>query len=51
VYWVYTMVLLEEAIKALIILKRFLSRKWIHDLVNITGDQSLAAFSNPEAVP
>src|SRR6185503_14818082 len=51
VYGVYTMVLLEEAIKAIIIFKRFLSRKWIHDLVNITGDQSLAAFSNPEAVP
>jgi len=51
VYWVYTMVLLEEAIKAIIIFKRFLSRKWIHDLVNIIGDQSLAAFSNPEAIP
>lgn len=39
VYGVYAMVLLEEAIKAIIITRRFLSRKWIHDLVNVTGDQ------------
>src|SRR6185503_14690994 len=51
VYGVYAMVLLEEAVKAIVIFRRFMSRKWIHDLVNITGDQSLAAFSNPEAVP
>jgi len=47
VYLVYAMVLLEEAVKAIIILRRFLSRKWIHDLVNVTGDQSPAALSTP----
>jgi putative MATE family efflux protein len=51
VYGVYAMVLLEEAVKAIIILRRFLSRKWIHDLVNVTGDQVPAALSTPEAVP
>ena len=35
VYIVYAMVLLEEAAKALIIFRRYLSRKWIHDLVNV----------------
>jgi putative MATE family efflux protein len=35
VYIVYALVLLEEAAKALIILRRYLSRKWIHDLVNL----------------
>lgn len=34
VYYVYAMVLLEEAAKAVIIFRRYLSRKWIHDLVN-----------------
>jgi putative MATE family efflux protein len=34
VYYVYAMVLLEEAVKAIIIFRRYLSRKWIHDLVN-----------------
>ena len=48
VYWVYAMVLLEEAAKAIIIFRRFLSRKWIHDLVNVTGDQGRASLSNPE---
>ena len=38
VYGVYTLVLLEEAVKAVIIIRRFLSRKWIHDLVNVPGD-------------
>jgi len=38
VYWVYAMVLIEEAIKAVIIFRRYLSRKWIHDLVNVTVD-------------
>jgi hypothetical protein len=38
VYGVYALVLLEEAAKAGIILKRFLSRNWIHDLVNVPGD-------------
>ena len=35
VYYVYAMVLLEEAAKAVIIFRRYLSRKWIHDLVNV----------------
>ena len=34
VYGVYALVLLEEAFKAIIVSWRFLSRKWIHDLVN-----------------
>jgi len=50
VYWVYAMVLLEEAAKAGIVLRRFLSRKWIHDLVNATGDQAPAALSTPGPV-
>jgi putative MATE family efflux protein len=48
VYGVYAMVLLEEAVKAVIIFRRFISRKWIHDLVNVTGDQANASLSNPE---
>jgi putative MATE family efflux protein len=50
VYWVYAMVLLEEAVKAVVIFRRFLSRKWIHDLVNLTGDQQPVSLSDPEAV-
>ena len=38
VYGVYALVLLEEAVKAIIISRRFLSRKWIHDLVNAPAD-------------
>jgi putative MATE family efflux protein len=34
VYGVYALVLVEEAVKALVIFRRFLSRRWIHDLVN-----------------
>ena len=34
VYYVYALVLLEEAVKAIIIFRRYISRKWIHDLVN-----------------
>jgi Na+-driven multidrug efflux pump len=34
VYGVYMMVLLEELVKVFIITRRYLSRKWIHDLVN-----------------
>ena len=34
---VYMMVLLEELVKAFIITRRYLSRKWIHDLVNVPG--------------
>lgn len=48
VYLVYAMVLLEEAVKAFIIFRRFLSRKWIHDLVNVTGDEIPASLSRPE---
>jgi putative MATE family efflux protein len=47
VYGVYTLVLLEEAVKAVIIIKRFLSRKWIHDLVNVPGDSHSASLSTP----
>ncbi|HZM24210.1 MAG TPA: MATE family efflux transporter [Anaerolineales bacterium] len=50
VYGVYAMVLIEEFVKGIIILRRFLSRKWIHDLVNVTGDPKPASFSNPEPV-
>lgn len=34
VYGVYALVLLEEAVKAIIVFKRYMSRRWIHDLVN-----------------
>jgi Na+-driven multidrug efflux pump len=51
VYGVYALVLLEEAVKAIIVLRRFLSRKWIHDLVNVTGDQAPAALSTPGPAP
>lgn len=34
VYYVYTMVLLEEFVKAFVMVGRYRSRKWIHDLVN-----------------
>jgi len=34
VYGVYLMVLLEEAVKAVVMLRRYQSRRWIHDLVN-----------------
>ena len=35
VYGVYALVLLEEAAKAIIVFRRYLSRNWIHDLVNV----------------
>lgn len=35
VYGVYLLVLLEELVKVFIISRRYLSRKWIHDLVNV----------------
>lgn len=38
VYGVYALVLLEEAVKAIIIFRRYLSRRWIHDLVNAPAD-------------
>jgi putative MATE family efflux protein len=37
VYGVYALVLLEEAVKAVIVFRRFLSRRWIHDLVNMAA--------------
>jgi len=51
VYGVYAMVLIEELVKAIIILRRFLSRKWIHDLINFTDGESAASFSSSEVVP
>jgi len=50
VYMVYAMVLLEEAVKAIIIFRRYLSQKWIHDLVNVPVDETPASLSRPEAV-
>ena len=47
---VYAMVLIEEAVKAIVILRRFLSRKWIHDLVNAPVDEAPASLSKPEIV-
>jgi Na+-driven multidrug efflux pump len=35
VHGVYLMVLTEEVVKVFIITRRYLSRKWIHDLVNL----------------
>jgi putative MATE family efflux protein len=49
VYGVYALVLLEEAVKAIIIIRRFLSRKWIHDLVNVPGDARAVSLSTPAA--
>ena len=40
VYFVYLMVGLEEVAKAFVSLWRYRSRKWIHDLVNVTGDET-----------
>src|SRR5688500_5556898 len=51
VYWFYAMVLLEEVVKAVVIFRRFLSRKWIHDLVNLTGAQQPVHVSSPEPAP
>jgi putative MATE family efflux protein len=50
VYGVYALVLLEEAVKAVIVFRRFLSRKWIHDLVNVPADGPSASRSMPESV-
>ena len=50
VYIVYAMVMLEEATKAIIIVRRYLSRKWIHDLVNVTVDETSTVLSKPEPV-
>jgi putative MATE family efflux protein len=51
VYGVYALVLLEEAVKAVIVIRRFLSRRWIHDLVNAPGDLSSASLSTPVSDP
>jgi putative MATE family efflux protein len=51
VYYVYAMVLLEELVKAIVVLRRYLSRKWIHDLVNVTADETSSVPSTPEPVP
>jgi putative MATE family efflux protein len=51
VYYVYALVLLEEAVKAIIVFRRYLSRKWIHDLVNVTVDERSNVASTPEPVP
>jgi Na+-driven multidrug efflux pump len=37
VYYVYALVLLEEVVKLSIVIPRFISRKWIHNLTGITG--------------
>jgi len=50
VYYVYAMVLLEEVVKAVVTFRRFISRKWIHDLVNVAVDGA-PPLSTPEAVP
>ena len=48
VYGVYALVLLEEAVKAIIVFRRFLSRKWIHDLVSVPANEPSAVPSMPE---
>lgn len=48
VYGVYALVLLEEAVKAIIVFRRYLSRKWIHDLVNVPADEPVASPSTIE---
>jgi len=50
VYYVYLMVGLEELAKAVVSFWRFRSRKWIHDLVNVSVDE-IPPLSNSEAVP
>jgi len=48
VYYVYLMVGLEEFVKAGVSLWRFMSRRWIHDLVN--ADETPASLSTPKPV-
>lgn len=48
VYGVYALVLLEEAVKAIIVFRRYLSREWIHDLVNVPADEPVASPSTIE---
>jgi len=47
VYIVYALVLLEEAAKAIVIFRRYISRKWIHDLVNVNVGDEVPVLSNP----
>lgn len=49
VYYVYLMVGLEELAKAIVSFWRFVSRKWIHDLVNLSADAA-PPLSTPEPV-
>lgn len=56
VYSVYALVLLEEIVKAIIITRRYLSRKWINDLVNASADEATsialpASSPQQKAVP
>jgi Na+-driven multidrug efflux pump len=37
VYYVYALVLSEEIVKLAIVVPRFISRKWIHNLTGITS--------------
>ncbi len=37
VYWVYCLVLSEEAIKSVIVFRRFLSKRWIHDIIHTSA--------------
>lgn len=46
VYAVYTMVFIEEVVKVFIIMRRYLSRKWIHDLVNIPETIASASIAD-----
>ena len=48
VYYVYLMVGLEELAKAFVSFWRYRSRKWIHDLVNVSVDEIPASLSTPE---
>ncbi len=46
VYAVYMMVFIEEVVKVFIIMRRYLSRKWIHDLVNIPETIASASIAD-----
>lgn len=41
VYWVYTLVSMEEILKGIIALKRVFSKKWINNLTHTTHDNEL----------
>jgi len=51
VYYVYALVILEEVVKAIVVFRRYISRKWIHDLVNVTADETSAVLSKPASSP